>query len=50
MVVAALTAALTERGVSTVFLTAGSADVARVYARVGFRQVASVGEAQASAR
>jgi ribosomal protein S18 acetylase RimI-like enzyme len=46
---AALTSALArdafERGVETVLLSAGSADVARIYARVGFRQVGTVGEA-----
>ena len=40
---ASLTAKLVEdaleRGVSTIFLTAGSDDVARVYARVGFERV-----------
>jgi predicted N-acetyltransferase YhbS len=39
----AVTGALVEdalgRGVSTVFLSAGSEDVARVYARVGFRRI-----------
>jgi GNAT superfamily N-acetyltransferase len=42
---AAVTAALVEDaralGVSTVFLTASSQDVARVYARIGFRRVAT---------
>ena len=28
-----------ERGVETVFLSAGSDDIARVYARLGFRRV-----------
>ena len=38
-------------GVETVFLSAGDEDVARVYERVGFRRVGSVGEAaQASER
>jgi hypothetical protein len=51
---AALTAALTrdafERGVETVLLSAGSAEVARVYAGVGFRQVGTVAEAGPSRR
>jgi ribosomal protein S18 acetylase RimI-like enzyme len=42
---AAVTAALVEdarqRGVDLVFLSAGSADVARIYERVGFRRVAT---------
>lgn len=37
-VTARLVADALERGVSTVFLTAGSDDVARVYARVGFER------------
>ena len=50
MVTAALTEAVAALGVRTVFLSAGDEDVARVYERVGFRRVASVGEAaQASA-
>jgi predicted GNAT family acetyltransferase len=28
-----------ERGVETIFLSAGSEDIARVYARLGFRRV-----------
>ena len=47
---AVVTAALVEdawtRGVRTVFLSAGSADVARVYARIGFRQIGSAGAAE----
>jgi predicted GNAT family acetyltransferase len=39
----AVTAALLDdsrtRGISTVFLSAGDADVARIYARLGFRPV-----------
>ena len=39
----AVTGALVEdalaRGVTTVFLSAGSEDIARVYARLGFRRV-----------
>ncbi len=45
MVTAALTQAVAAIGVRTVFLSAGDEDVARVYERVGFRRVASVGEA-----
>ena len=41
----AVTGALVEdalaRGVSTVFLSAGSDEIARVYARLGFRRVAT---------
>ena len=41
----AVTGALVEdalaRGVETVFLSAGSEDIARVYARLGFRRVAT---------
>ncbi len=51
MVTAALTQAAGAVGVETVFLSAGDEEVARVYERVGFRRVASVGEAaQASER
>lgn len=39
MVTAVLVRALRDRGVGTVFLTAGSEDVARVYSRVGFARV-----------
>ena len=46
---AAVTSALVEdamdRGVGTVFLSAGSEDIARVYERVGFRTVGHVGAA-----
>jgi predicted GNAT family acetyltransferase len=50
LVTAALTQAAAAVGVRTVFLSAGDEDVAQVYERVGFRRVASVGEAaQASA-
>jgi GNAT superfamily N-acetyltransferase len=50
MVAGELTQAMSAVGVRTVFLSAGDEDVARVYERVGFRRVASVGEAaQASA-
>jgi predicted GNAT family acetyltransferase len=45
MVTAALTQAAAAAGVRTVFVSAGDEDVARVYERVGFRRVASVGEA-----
>jgi GNAT superfamily N-acetyltransferase len=45
MVTAALTQAAASVGVRTVFLSAGDEEVARVYERVGFRRVASVGEA-----
>jgi hypothetical protein len=34
-----LVADATQRGVSTVFLSAGSDDVARMYSRVGFERV-----------
>ncbi len=41
----AVTGALVEdalaRGATTVFLTAGSEDIARVYARLGFRRIGS---------
>jgi predicted GNAT family acetyltransferase len=51
MVTAALTQAMAAVGVRTVFLSAGGENVARVYESVGFRRVASVGEAtQASAQ
>jgi ribosomal protein S18 acetylase RimI-like enzyme len=47
---AAVTSLLVEdayaRGVSTVFLSAGSDDVARVYARLGFRRIGTVGAAE----
>jgi ribosomal protein S18 acetylase RimI-like enzyme len=47
---AAVTAALTrdaiERGIGTICLSAGSPDVARVYARAGFREVGQVGAAE----
>jgi len=50
---AAVTAALVEeawsRGVETVFLSAGSDDVARVYARIGFRQIGFAGSAESPA-
>jgi ribosomal protein S18 acetylase RimI-like enzyme len=46
---AAVTSALVEdaidRGVGTVFLSAGGEDIARVYQRVGFRTVGHVGAA-----
>ena len=45
MVTAALTQAVAALGVRTVFLSAGDEDVARAYERVGFRRVASAGEA-----
>ena len=45
MVTAALTHAAAAVGVETVFLSAGDEDVARVYERVGFCRVGSVGEA-----
>jgi ribosomal protein S18 acetylase RimI-like enzyme len=48
---AALTAALVldalERGASTIFLSAGSDDVARVYERAGFRRIGTAGSAEA---
>ncbi|MFF1449627.1 GNAT family N-acetyltransferase [Streptomyces sp. NPDC058274] len=40
-VTAALVADATARGVRTVFLSAGDDDVARIYARLGFRRVAT---------
>lgn len=40
-VTAALVADARERGVDTVFLSAGDDDVARMYARLGFRRVAT---------
>ncbi|MFF4266036.1 GNAT family N-acetyltransferase [Streptomyces virginiae] len=40
-VTAALVALARERGARTVFLSAGDEDVARVYARIGFRRVAT---------
>lgn len=40
-VTAALTADARSRGVETVFLSAGDDDVARIYARLGFRRVAT---------
>ncbi|MCF3106162.1 GNAT family N-acetyltransferase [Streptomyces roseoverticillatus] len=40
-VTAALLADARSRGVETVFLSAGDEDVARIYARVGFRRVAT---------
>lgn len=50
---AAVTAALVEdalqRGVSTIFLSAGSDDVARVYERAGFRRIGTAGSAEAAA-
>lgn len=49
---AAVTAALIgdalARGVEVVFLSAGDQDIARVYARAGFRQVGEVGAAEAA--
>ena len=44
-VTSTLVADALERGVTTVFLSADDDDVARVYARVGFRQVGRVGAA-----
>jgi predicted GNAT family acetyltransferase len=47
---AAVTSALIgdaiERGIETICLSAGSLDVARVYAQAGFRQVGEVGAAE----
>jgi GNAT superfamily N-acetyltransferase len=47
---AAVTSVLVEdaysRGVTTVFLSAGSEDVARVYARLGFRRIGTAGAAE----
>lgn len=40
-VTAALIADARSRGVETVFLSAGDDDVARIYARLGFRRVAT---------
>jgi predicted GNAT family acetyltransferase len=40
-VTAALVADAGTRGVETVFLSAGDDDVARIYARLGFRRVAT---------
>ncbi len=40
-VTAALVADARSRGIRTVFLSAGDADVARMYARLGFRQIAT---------
>ncbi len=40
-VTAALVADARARGVGTVFLSAGDEDVARIYARLGFRRVAT---------
>jgi ribosomal protein S18 acetylase RimI-like enzyme len=49
---AAVTSALVQdaiaRGVTTVFLSADSDDVARVYERLGFRRIGSAGAAEAS--
>jgi predicted GNAT family acetyltransferase len=49
---AALTAALVEdaaqRGAATIFLSAGSDDVARVYERAGFRRIGTAGSAEAA--
>lgn len=51
---AAVTSMLVEdalaRGVETVFLSAGSDDVARVYARLGFRRIGTAGAAEPPAR
>jgi ribosomal protein S18 acetylase RimI-like enzyme len=44
-VTAALVADARTRGVETVFLSAGSEDVARIYERVGFRRIGLVGSA-----
>lgn len=44
-VVAALVEAVAARGVTTTFMGAADEDVARVYARVGFRAFATAGEA-----
>ncbi|GAA4587362.1 hypothetical protein GCM10023194_36030 [Planotetraspora phitsanulokensis] len=51
-VTAALAADARSRGVTTVFLSAGDADVARIYARLGFRSIgtALIAEAAAPAR
>jgi predicted GNAT family acetyltransferase len=47
---AAITSALVEdaveRGVETIFLSAGDGSIARVYARVGFRMIGHVGAAE----
>jgi ribosomal protein S18 acetylase RimI-like enzyme len=44
-VTSALVADAMDRGVGTVFLSAGDEDIARVYERVGFRRVGHVGAA-----
>jgi ribosomal protein S18 acetylase RimI-like enzyme len=49
---AAVTSALVDdadaRGIKTVFLSAGSDDVARVYERIGFRRIGFAGSAEAA--
>ena len=47
-VTGALVADALARGISTVFLSAGSDDVARVYERVGFRRIGAVGAAESA--
>jgi GNAT superfamily N-acetyltransferase len=47
-VIAALIGDARDRAIETICLSAGSRDVARVYARAGFRQVGEVGAAQPS--
>ncbi|MFD5528185.1 GNAT family N-acetyltransferase [Streptomyces virginiae] len=49
-VTAALVAQARERGARTVFLSAGDDDVARIYARAGFRRVATALIAEPSAQ
>lgn len=49
-VTAHLVADAVSRGVSTIFLSAGSVDVARMYARVGFERVGTCCIAEPSAR
>jgi ribosomal protein S18 acetylase RimI-like enzyme len=39
LVTAALVADARSRGIATIFLSAGSSDVARIYARLGFRRI-----------
>jgi predicted GNAT family acetyltransferase len=51
-IAAALTAALVadaaKRGVTTIFLSADSDDVARIYERAGFRRIGSAGAAESA--
>jgi predicted GNAT family acetyltransferase len=45
-VTAALVADARARGITTIFLSAGSDDVARVYERIGFRRIGFAGSAE----